>query len=200
MSHDYKKTRDTSEEIVYSKTHRNRDRTRVGAGYDPETGKWHITATDTGGGSPVGATIGTAATKKEAKQKLRRWIRSHPKGVDPVGLGMPTDVGQMPDLAPDGLPEHSDVGSRGTKKRRKKRKKKAGTRRRKKRRDSARVGLPVNDDYSLDMPEEPMPEFVGNAPEDSGVGLPVDEFGNIEFDPEGSIPEWEEPELPDWLK
>lgn len=84
MPHGYNKTTDTSRKCVYTKTHRNGEQTKVIADKVdlPDEGeRWTPHVQDEG----ETASLGKFKSKQKAIQRMKQWMRQHPKGLRAPG-------------------------------------------------------------------------------------------------------------------
>lgn len=80
MPHGYQKTTDASRKVVFEKTHRNGEETKVIADKVdlPDEGeRWTPSIEDEG----TTSSLGKFKTKQAAIARMERWMAQHPKGL-----------------------------------------------------------------------------------------------------------------------
>lgn len=104
MPHGYTKDVDAGDTLRYSKFHKNGDRTEIQADIlssaktaGPE--KWRVNVRDPNGN----VDLGKFGTKKEADKAMKKWMRSHKKGVPAEDKGIAGAGGGIPGMDGNGL-------------------------------------------------------------------------------------------------
>lgn len=85
MPHGYTKKTDTSNKVVFEKTHRNGETTRVIAdkvNLPDEGDRWTPSVEDEG----RTASLGKFKSKQNATNRMKQWMRSHPKGLQSAAV------------------------------------------------------------------------------------------------------------------